>query len=1607
MTSTQIKAARKLLPAKAPAGLQKLLDSFYAKVAAEDMALLDPALMVQTAQIHWDLSRKRAKGKPAMHIRTAFLDKNNPGIGHTLIDMVNDDTAFLVDSVAAEIGQHHKLIGLLLHPILHAKFDSAGKLSALEAESGPQTKPQSHMHIQIQGAMAKEAIDELEQGLHRVLRDVGFATRDWLKMKEKLRASQSDLLQASAHYNKAEIEEFSAFLDYLHRDNFTLLGYREYRFVEKNKELKSETVKGASLGLLHDDMVPVFISENAGGLPQGLQVMRRDLPPLTISKVNRRSTVHRPVPLDAVAVKVFDKKGKVTGERLFIGLFTSVTYSRSIQDIPLLRRKADNILIKAGFRDGGHNFKALRHILEKYPRDELFQIGEKDLVKTALSILRLQERQRIALYTRRDLFGRYICCLVYVPRDRYDKRLRLAIQKILEQELEGVCADSQTNLDDSMYARVIYTINTSQENPPHYKTSAIEARLQEEGRIWSEKLANALQESGVAENEIPEVVHKYGHAFPTAYCEHYLPKQAVYDLWKSEEALAEGRIALDLYRDRECGEGQVRLKIYSPVKPVILSDILPVLENMGLSVISELPFEIRPAGGSDAIWIHDFMMTGKAPMDEKRLAQVKPVFEEALLKIWYGEAENDSLNHMVLSAQMDWRRIMILRTYVHYMRQAGSSFSTRFIERAIFSNALISRAVVDYFMALHDPARQKSAEKETQKLEQEINSGLDGVVSLEEDRILRSLLNMVQATLRTNFFQPDKNGNLKSYLAIKLDSRAVDDLPNPKPYREIFVYSTRVQGIHLRGDVIARGGLRWSDRFEDFRTEVLGLMKAQQVKNSLIVPMGAKGGFVVRNPPKEGGRAAYLQEGIECYKLFVRCLLELTDNRKGNRIVPPPHVVRRDGDDPYLVVAADKGTATFSDIANGLSAEFDFWLGDAFASGGSAGYDHKKMGITARGAWESVKRHFRELNHDTQSKPFDVIGVGDMGGDVFGNGMLLSPHIRLVGAFNHVHIFCDPDPDTEKSFAERQRLFSEVKGWDEYNTKLLSKGGRIYSRADKSLQLTPEIKARFDLDKDKVTPAELIQALLRARTDLLWFGGIGTYVKATHETNADAGDKTNDSLRVNAGDLRAKVIGEGANLAITQAARIEFAEQGGRVNADFIDNSGGVNSSDLEVNIKILLNEHMARKDNTLTRPKRDKFLEGMTGEVASLVLRNNYQQAQGISMMELRAVENLPFHAALIDDLEKKFGLNRKLEGLPDYKVIAARAQAGRGLTRPELCVLQAHTKILLTKEILKTKIPDQKEMADYWLLNYFPEPLQNKYRDEILHHRLRREIIATTLSTAFVNRMGPTFMKEVKEKTGAPEADIIESFILVREAFSLRPFWDEIEALDGKIPAQIQLKAMREIASMTMRETVWFLTRLGRHTKLNVDIAAFRKGIDVLRDCLDGVVTPEMKLSMEQRVQAGVSDGLPRDLARKIASISPLGAACDIIMASLEHKTDISVTAKVYYELGERFHLHWMRQQARFMTAESRWASEALDSMILGLYTCQAALTSRVLREMDVKASTKNGKISVVEEWSGRHESQIAQFDALIADIRRGGTLDMAMLIIASQRLQQLHSH
>jgi glutamate dehydrogenase len=1577
--------------------LKKFRTQIQKKAKEKDHTHIEPHVLQQALNIAEESLVTRQKGKHKITITQGTKKDDKDKHDQTLIVIITDDRPFLIDSVTAECVYNHHTIEGLIHNTLLVERDGKGCLKSLETKTGKAQKDwprESLIIMALSGLYGKERAKTLEKNLNEIITDVDFATQDWQKMRKALQDCVSDFENAPKTIKDyALFDEYKAFLNYLHDNNFTLLGYREYKLSDKGKTAESKIVKGSGLGLLSDDKKPVYINKTRQHLPGELQKRRINQNSLTVAKVNKRSTVHRRVPIDAIAVKTYDKKGKVTGEKLFIGLFTSVTYSRSIQDVPFIRHKVNEVIEQTGFGVNSHNYRALMHILEKYPRDELFQIETQMLRDYAISIMALQEQPKVALYVREDPFKRYISCLVYVPREKYETDLRVAIQNILSRELNGECDAFYTVLDDSPLARVIYTVRIEEDDAnKKYNFKKIEEKLIEAGRSWEEKIAGILLQECATESDAIRLTQKYAKAFPIAYQYNVDLAHVFVDVQKIESVSDTDQFALDLYEVND----QLRLKMYNPKSSVILSDILPVLENFGFQVIAEKPFEVKlPDYGS--VWIHDFLVEYKNPDHANAVKDIKKVFEEGLTAILNKECENDALNALIPMAKMPWRDVLVLRAYTKYMRQTQVQYTPTYMMQALTDFPDIADLFLELFYGYHKPVHSQEKRDDLVKVNtRKINKALEKVVSYDQDRILRSLLQIHAATLRTNFFQE------KSYVSFKLDSSKIDILPFPRPMVEIFVYSPRVEGVHLRGGKVARGGLRWSDRHEDFRTEVLGLMKAQNVKNSVIIPVGSKGGFVVKQPPKDKSREAMQEEGIACYKIFISGLLDITDNIQGKKIIPPKNVVRHDADDPYLVVAADKGTATFSDIANGLSQDYGFWLGDAFASGGSAGYDHKAMGITARGAWESVKRHFRELGKNIQEEPFDVIGVGDMGGDVFGNGMLLSEHIRLVGAFNHLHIFCDPNPDCASSYKERKRLFEAVKGWDAYDEKTLSKGGRIFSRQDKSLKLTPEIRERFHIDKKECSPLELMNAMLKAETDLMWFGGIGTYVKAPSENNADVGDKANDMIRVDAHEVRAKVIGEGANLGVTHKARIAMSLLGIKLYADFIDNAGGVNSSDLEVNIKILFAQIM--QNTKLTIDQRNKILEQMTGDVANLVLRNNYQQTQGISVASHNAYEKLSSHASLIDHLEAHAGLDRNIEFLPSEESIENRGRDHQGLTAPEISILVSYAKIKLFQDLVESGLPDDPSFQD-WMVSYFPDLLQKKYRNYFADHRLRREIIATQLANSLVNRMGPDYIMNQASKTSASPEMIARAYFSGREAYSLTGLYAEIEGLDNKVPAAIQIRALDEMAVFLDYATTWFL-KLSRDNGLSgQDMHAkaleYKKEITKLRKQLSKTLPQSTQNFIDKRQEMFVDNGLPKSIASELALLPVLNTACDIIRIAHEKGQDVATVARVYFGLNEVFSFVWLRDKTRNFDPESRWEADTLRAITDRLYNIQTELTKRVVAET---CGDKICPTDPVGDWVKKGNGAIQSVIDSVNGMKDAEDINFAMITAIETRLAQL---
>ena len=1583
---------RERLPASQAGGAEIFLRHYLAQVDLGDLREREVTDLFGAAVSHWNFLQQREAGRPRVRVLNPRLEEDGWQSPHTVIEIVNDDMPFLVDSVTIEVNRQGLTLHLIIHPVLRVRRGASGKLEELPTGAS-EGVPESLMHLEVDRRTDPEALAELQRGLERVLGDVRRAVEDWEPMQARMRETIAEIEKGDCPPSAGDVQEIEAFLSWVLDHHFTLLGSRDHELIEGPDGVQLRIVPGSGLGILRDES-DQEMAQSFAALPREIRALARDPQLLVLTKANARATVHRPGYLDYIGVKRFDAEGRVVGERRFLGLYTHTAYIENPTQIPILRQKIARIAKRAGYLPGGHMAKDLQTILESYMRDELFQISEDDLFEFATGILRLGERQRIRLFVRKDRWQRFVACLIYVPREIYNTELRVRFQGVLMAAFNGVSSEFNVQFSESVLARILITVRTPVGAIPEFDAQDLEARLVQAARRWQDSLHDALVER-LGEEQGNALLARYGSAFPAGYREDTPARIAVHDL-ELLEALSAGQpVRMHLYRPLEAQPGSLRFKIFQSGTPVALTSSLPMLEHMGVKVLEERPYRVEPAGKA-AVWIHDFGIYYDGP--ELDLASVREKFHQAFFKVWQGEAENDDFNRLVLKAGLGWREVGLLRAYGRFLRQTGFSLSQGYMEYALAAHPEIAANLVALFRARFDPDSRQDPSATEKGLVEQIEAALESVAILDEDRILRRYLALVLGTLRTNFYQPAAGGAVKPYLSFKLDSARLPGLPDPRPMFEIFVYSPRVEGVHLRGGKVARGGLRWSDRMEDFRTEVLGLMKAQMVKNAVIVPVGSKGGFVVKMPPAGGDREAMLKEGISCYRTFLCGLLDLTDNLVGGKVVPPQRVVRHDGDDPYLVVAADKGTATFSDIANGVAKDYGFWLGDAFASGGSAGYDHKKMGITARGAWESAKRHFREMGKDIQTQDFTVAGIGDMSGDVFGNGMLLSRHIRLVAAFDHRHVFLDPDPDPETSFRERERVFALPRSsWADYNTKLISKGGGVWPRSAKSIALSPEVRRVLAVDAQKLTPADLIRAILKAPVDLLYNGGIGTYVKASSENHAEVGDRTNDPVRVDGRELRCKVVAEGGNLGLTQLGRIEFALAGGRVNTDAIDNSAGVDCSDHEVNIKILLDAVVA--DGELTVKQRNQLLADMTEEVAELVLRDNYFQNQSLFVTGARGPLLLDAQVRFIRFLEKSGRLNRAIEFLPDEEEIADRRHQGLGLTTPERSVLLAYSKIWVYQELLECDVPDDAYISTA-LERYFPAPLRERFREQMRRHPLRREIVATYATNSMMNRVGSTFVHRMQEEAGAAPPAVVKAYLATREVFGLVDFWRGVEALDNAVPAEVQARMLIEAGRLVVRGTLWFL----REQQHLADLAASIAGLSQVRTTVARLlwesVGDKERAAQEREAGGMVEKGVPEALARETASFDLLYAALDIAAIAAASGRTAEQVCRVFFALGSRLEFPWLRQQIGTLPSDTVWQSRARAALRDDLSALQRQLVAGALQNEPALAEAGE----VIAHWESRNGSRLDRVKQVVSDLQAGGALDLSMLSVALRELRIL---
>jgi glutamate dehydrogenase len=1584
-------ARAKAAPEKRDA-VERFVNAYFQQVAPEDLMERRADDLYGAALSHWNFARKRQPGKPKLRVFNPTVEEHGWQSTHTVIEIVNDDMPFLVDSATMEVNRHGLTLHLIIHPIMLARRRADGEVEEMAAAPGEGVGPESLMHVEVDRIVSPDKIAALTADLTRVLGDVRRAVADWKKMQAKVGEALSEIEATRPPLAPDEVLEGKAFLRWLADNHFTFLGYRCYDLTGVEGEEALRVVPNSGLGILREAE-----GKTAGvtALPSNVRAFARLPRLLYITKANSRSTVHRPGYLDYIGVKRFNEQGEVYGEHRFLGLFTSTAYSAKPSEIPLLRRKTANVISRTGVPPGGHTGKTLLDIIQTYPRDELFQIGETELLQIVTGILHLGARQRLRLFVRRDPFDRFVSCLIYSPRENYTTELRQRWRKLLEEAFNGVSSDFNVFFSESPLVRILITVRTSSDNIPGYDVADIERRLIEASRRWEDDLKQALVEA-LGEARGNEFFHRFGAAFPAAYREDFAGRSAVPDCERAERVLAGEPFALSLYRPLEAAPRTLRFKLVHKGKPVMLSDSLPMLECMGLMVLDERPYHLEIEGEEPA-WIHDFGLMSESADIDMEIDELQAIFEDAFGRLFRREIEKDDFNRLVIAARLPAEEIVILRAYSKYMRQIGFPLPLRFIETTLANNAGVARQLIELFKLRFDPALRDNEEAEAEMIK-EIKASLDRVQNLNEDRVLRQILSLIRATTRTNFWRTDGEGRRRPFLSFKFDPSKIPALPEPRPMFEIFIYSPRFEGVHLRGGRVARGGLRWSDRPEDFRTEILGLVKAQMVKNTIIVPVGSKGGFVLKRAPSPADREAYMKEGVECYQDYLRGLLDLTDNRVQGRIEPPPQLRRHDEDDPYLVVAADKGTATFSDYANAISKEYGFWLGDAFASGGSAGYDHKAMGITARGAWESVKRRFREMGVNTQTTDFTVAGVGDMSGDVFGNGMLLSRHIKLVAAFDHRHIFLDPDPDTEASFKERERLFNLPRSsWADYDSSLISTGGGVYPRTAKSIPISPEARRALGVEADEMTPNELISAILKAPVDLLYNGGIGTYVKSSQERNAEVGDRANDAVRVNGADLRCKAVAEGGNLGFTQLGRVEYALAGGRINTDAIDNSAGVSTSDHEVNIKILLGMVMA--DGEMTEKQRNSLLAQMTDEVAALVLRDNYTQTQWLSVSGHMASLLLDPQQRFIRFLEKRGRLNRQLEFLPSDEEIAERRARQTGLTNPENAVLLAYSKIWLFDELLASSLPDD-PWVESALVRYFPQALRERYSGYMPRHPLKREIIATHVTNSMLNRVGGTFVHYLMEITGFSPAEIVRAYLLSREVFGVVPLWKEIEALDNKVGDSVQAKMVIEADRLIVRATGWFL----RSRRLTEDMAGlishFGRGVEALARQLPDALDEADRERMESLAAKLRGSGVPESTALRVASLDALFAALDIVEVAATSEQKVELVAGVYFDLATQLGLPELREQINALPADKHWQAMARNAMLDDLAGLQSAITGEAINGFDDGASPE----ALVGAWRSRNQRAIERTQQLLAELKNAPTMDVSMISVALRELRHL---
>ncbi|MEZ8721354.1 NAD-glutamate dehydrogenase [Vibrio pomeroyi] len=1574
----------------------QLAQHLFSNVSHDDLTQRNESDLYGAVVSLWHHINEKKADEISVRVFNPTVSRQGWQSTHTIVEIVVPDSPFLVDSVKMALTRLDLSSHLMLHNPTQISRSDSGSVVGVSNDEGVF---QSLFHIEVDRLSSKAEMTALKTELLDIFTDTGLVVNDWLKMVERLKevTNQVEKQKETIPVDAQRFDETLAFLRWLGEHNFTFMGYKEYDLVSVNGDTELQPTKEQGLGLFanSDRVRNVKLSE----FSDSARLEAKKPYVLIVTKGNTASRIHRPAYNDYIGIKKFDKNGKVIGEHRFTGLYTSAVYNQTVETIPLVREKVERILDASGYREGSYSYKALHNILENYPRDELLQAREEELLEVGTGVVQMQDRDLLRLFVRKDPFGRFFSCMVYVTKDRYNTELRRQTQRILKQYFG--CEEEvefTTYFSESPLARTHYIVRVDNNNMD-VDVKTIEQNLMEVSSTWDDRLSESIIANFGESKGLP-LSKEYMRAFPRSYKEDMMPGSAVADIERLEALSEDNKLGMLFYRPQEeaADSKAVRLKLfYHSDEPIHLSDVMPMLENFGLRVIGESPYEVRKTNGV-TYWILDFSMLHKSDKTID-LREARDLFQQAFAAIWAGELDSDGFNRLVLGAGLSGREISILRAYARYMRQVGFPFSQQYIEDTLSHYPDLAKGLVSLFGKRFDPKLKGSA-KGQHDLIKKITEQLDHVESLDDDRIIRRYMEMITATLRTNYYQVDENKQSKPWLALKMRPSEIPDIPAPVPAFEIFVYAPDIEGVHLRGGKVARGGLRWSDRQEDFRTEILGLVKAQQVKNTVIVPVGAKGGFVCKRQHMMSGRDEIFAEGQRCYKRFIRALLDVSDNIIEGEVIPPKSVVRHDEDDPYLVVAADKGTATFSDLANSVSDEYNFWLGDAFASGGSNGYDHKAMGITAKGGWESVKRHFREMGINCQTTDFTAIGVGDMAGDVFGNGMLLSKHIRMQAAFNHMHIFIDPNPDSASSWVERDRLFNLPRSsWEDYNKDLISQGGGIFSRRAKSISLTPEIQKMLGTKKASMAPNDLIKAILSMQVDLLWNGGIGTYVKSSNETHTDVGDRANDVLRIDGRDLKAKVVGEGGNLGMTQLGRIEYALTGGRVNTDFVDNVGGVDCSDNEVNIKIFLNGLVSNGD--LTVKQRNQVLESMEDEVGEIVLDDAYCQAESISVTEHQGVGLVKEQIRFIHTMEKAGYLDRGLEYIPDDETLLEREKQGQALTRPELSVLIAYGKMVLKEDLVSDDIANDEFHAQQ-LMQYFPTELRRNYSQHMDNHPLRAEIIATALANQMVNEMGCNFVTRLQEETGANIVDIANAYAASREIYGLGKVLKSIRELDNISSSEAQYELLYHVRRTLRRLARWLLRNRTGKQSVNALIELYQGDVVAITEKLDENLVASEVEEHQAMAQVWIDQGVTSELANSVARLSSLYSALDISTVARETGKTVQQASKLYFNLGDRLSLHWFLKQINGQAVDNNWQALARAAFREDLDWQQRQLTGQVLNcgcgsDLDV--------IKALDDWMESNSVSLHRWESILNEFKVGSVHEFAKFSVALRELMLLN--